>query len=78
VPGIALAIYGAFFAIAFGGRTWLQYRRTGDHGFRGFSGRIGSVEWLGGVFLAVAALLTVYSFAQYLYRNRRLFYDRAQ
>jgi protein-S-isoprenylcysteine O-methyltransferase Ste14 len=58
VPGIALAIYGAFFAIAFGGRTWLQYRRTGDHGLRGFSGRIGSVEWFGGVFLAVAALLT--------------------
>jgi CDP-diacylglycerol--glycerol-3-phosphate 3-phosphatidyltransferase len=30
------------------------------------------------VTLAVAALLTVYSFGLYLYRNRRLFYDRAQ
>jgi phosphatidylglycerophosphate synthase len=28
--------------------------------------------------LAVAAALTVYSFAVYLYRNRRLFSDRAQ
>jgi hypothetical protein len=30
------------------------------------------------VTLAVAALLTVYSFVLYLYRNRRLFSDQAQ
>jgi protein-S-isoprenylcysteine O-methyltransferase Ste14 len=58
VPGTALAIYVTFFAVAFGWRAWLQYRRTGDHGLRGFSGRTGSVEWFGGVFLVVAALLT--------------------
>lgn len=33
----ALATYLAFLAVAFGWRSWLQYRRTGDFGFRGFS-----------------------------------------
>src|SRR5262249_29633736 len=35
--GFALAVYVAFLAVAFGWRSWLQYRRTGDFGFRGFS-----------------------------------------
>lgn len=26
-------MYVAFFAVALRGRAWLQYRRTGDHGF---------------------------------------------
>jgi len=34
---LALAAYLAFLAVAFGWRSWLQYRRTGDFGFRGFS-----------------------------------------
>src|SRR5512134_1040594 len=34
---LALAFYGVFVAVAFGWRSWLQYRRTGDLGFRGFS-----------------------------------------
>ena len=58
MPGIALTMYVSFFAVAFGWRTWLQYRRTGDHGFRGFSGRRGSVEWFVGFFLAVGVTLT--------------------
>jgi protein-S-isoprenylcysteine O-methyltransferase Ste14 len=33
----ALAVYVLFLAVAFGWRSWLQYRRTGDLGFRGFS-----------------------------------------
>ena len=33
----ALAVYALFLAVAFGWRSWLQYRRTGDLGFRGFS-----------------------------------------
>ena len=33
----ALAVYLLFLAVAFGWRSWLQYRRTGDLGFRGFS-----------------------------------------
>lgn len=37
VPALALIAYLAFAAVAFGWRTWLQVRRTGDTGFRGFS-----------------------------------------
>ena len=58
MPGLALAIYVAFFAVAFGWRSWLQYRRTGDHGFRGLSSRTGSVEWAGGFLVAAGAILT--------------------
>lgn len=45
----ALVLYIAFLGVAFGWRGWLQHRRTGDHGFRGFSGRTSRVEWLAGV-----------------------------
>ena len=45
MPGIALGAYVAFILVAFGWRTWLHYRRTGDSGFRGFSGAPGSLEW---------------------------------
>jgi len=58
VPGIALGIYVAFFAVGLGWRAWLQYRRTGDHGLRGFPGRHGSVERFVGLFLVVGAALT--------------------
>jgi protein-S-isoprenylcysteine O-methyltransferase Ste14 len=58
VPGIALGIYVAFFAVGLGWRAWLQYRRTGDHGLRALSGRRGSVEWFVGFFLLVGATLT--------------------
>lgn len=54
---VALVLFGIYFAIAFGWRTWLQYRATGDSGFRGISGRPGTVEWIGGV-LFVLALAT--------------------
>lgn len=43
-----------FAALAFGWRSWLQWRRTGSTGFKGISGRLGSAEWFGGVLLAVA------------------------
>jgi protein-S-isoprenylcysteine O-methyltransferase Ste14 len=58
VPGIALGIYVAFFAIGLGWRAWLQYRRTGDHGLRALAGQRGSVEWFVGFFLVVGATLT--------------------
>ena len=51
---VALVLVGVYFSIAFGLRTWLQYRRTGDTGFRGLSGRVGSAEWWGGVLFIVA------------------------
>jgi len=56
VPRLALALYVAFLLAAFVWRAWEQYRRTGDHGFRGLSGRPGSAEWLGGALLVVALI----------------------
>ena len=37
---------------AFGGRALLQWKRTGSTGFRGLSGRPGSLAWLGGIALS--------------------------
>lgn len=54
---IALALYLAYLAIAFGLRTWLLYRRTGTTGFHGLTGPLGSPGWWGGVGF-IAALLT--------------------
>lgn len=53
---IGLVLFGVYLAVAFGLRTWLQYRRTGDSGFRGLSGRIGSSEWWGGVLFVVSLI----------------------
>ena len=50
----ALALFGVYLLIAFGLRTWLQVRATGDTGFRGISGRPGSPEWWAGVLFVVA------------------------
>ena len=57
MPEIAIALYVAFLLLAFGWRTWLQWRRTGASGFHGISGRPGSAEWLGGVLFVVALVL---------------------
>ena len=40
----ALAVYALYLGVGFGLRTWVQWRRTGDTGWRGISassGRIG-------------------------------------
>lgn len=57
MPRVALALYIAFILVGFGWRTWLQYRRTGDHGVRGLSGKPGSIEWLAGVMFVGGAFL---------------------
>ena len=44
MPELALALYLVFLAIAFGWRSWLQWRRTGDLGFRGLSRSASAVE----------------------------------
>jgi protein-S-isoprenylcysteine O-methyltransferase Ste14 len=51
---LALAFYTLYLALAFGFRTWLQLRRTGESGFKGVSGRPGSLEWTAGVLFIVA------------------------
>lgn len=57
MPRLALVSYGLYLALAFGARILLQLRRTGSTGFKGVSGRIGSAEWLAGVFFVVALLI---------------------
>ena len=51
---LGLGLFAVYMAVAFGLRTWLQYRRTGNSGFRGISGRTGSLEWWGGILFVVA------------------------
>ena len=51
---LALTLFVLYVALAFGARTVLQLRRTGSTGFKGFRGRPGSAEWLGGMLFVVA------------------------
>ena len=53
---LVLALYGFWLLSAFGVRTLIQRRRTGDSGFRGLSGTPGSASWWAGVLFAVALL----------------------
>ncbi|HWC68015.1 MAG TPA: isoprenylcysteine carboxylmethyltransferase family protein [Acidimicrobiales bacterium] len=55
----ALILYALWFALAFGLRTVMALRSTGDSGFRGISGRPLSLEWSAGVLFAVALLVGV-------------------
>jgi len=51
---VALVSYAVYIAVTFGLRAWLMMRRTGSTGFKGVSGRPGSIEWWGGVLFVVA------------------------
>lgn len=53
----ALALFAVYLTLGFVLRSVLQYRATGDTGFRGISGTVGSPRWWAGV-LFVLALLT--------------------
>jgi protein-S-isoprenylcysteine O-methyltransferase Ste14 len=59
MPKLGLTLYLGFLAVAFGWRTWIQYRRTGDHGFRGLAQPVGSVAWYGGVALVIGVSTAV-------------------
>src|SRR5262245_20187454 len=60
MPGTALALYLVFVVIAFGWRTVVQIRRTGDHGFRAFHAGASALERIaGGGFTLGAVLLFV-------------------
>jgi protein-S-isoprenylcysteine O-methyltransferase Ste14 len=56
MAGVALAMYVLFALLAFGGRAWLQVRRTGDHGFRGLSGPLLSSAGVGGFLLSAGGI----------------------
>jgi len=49
---LALVLYALLLVVAVGLRMLLQVRRTGSTGFKGISGRPGSVDWWGGVLFA--------------------------
>jgi protein-S-isoprenylcysteine O-methyltransferase Ste14 len=53
----ALVLYLLFALLSFGWRAWLQFRRTGDHGFRGFSGPLLSIAAVGGFLFAAGAVI---------------------
>ena len=55
----ALGLYALYGALAFGLRSWLQLRRTGETGFKGISGRPGSLEWTAGLLFAIAIAVGV-------------------
>jgi protein-S-isoprenylcysteine O-methyltransferase Ste14 len=59
VAGVALVLWGLYGALAFVLPVARQLSRTGDTGFKGVSGKPGSVEWLGGVGLVLAIALGV-------------------
>lgn len=56
MAGLALALYLVYLALAFGLRAWLQWRRSGDHGFR-FGGFAASAAERAGALLFVVALV---------------------
>lgn len=56
MPRTALLLLVVYLVLAFGLRSWLQWRATGSTGFRGVSGAPGSAEWWGGVLFAAALL----------------------
>jgi protein-S-isoprenylcysteine O-methyltransferase Ste14 len=56
---VALALLAAFGLLGFIWRAWLQHRRTGSTGFRGISGRIGSVERVAGLGFVMALVVAV-------------------
>jgi protein-S-isoprenylcysteine O-methyltransferase Ste14 len=57
MPVIALVLFAVFAILGFGWRSWVQRRRTGSTGFKGISGRPGSVEWWAGVGFVIALVL---------------------
>jgi len=59
MPVAALVVYAVWFALTFGLRTCIQWRRTGSSGFKGFGGRPGSLEWIAGVLFTVALVVGV-------------------
>jgi protein-S-isoprenylcysteine O-methyltransferase Ste14 len=49
MPELALVFYSIYLALAFLGRILIHLKRTGNTGIKGLSGRVGSLEWVGGV-----------------------------
>lgn len=59
MAGWALLFVAVYLLLVFGVRSVAQRARTGSTGFKGISGHVGSVEWIGGVTMIVAVALGV-------------------
>ena len=59
MAAVALTSYAVYLGLAFGLRTAMQLRRSGDSGFRGIGGAVGSPEWIAGVLFALAVIVGV-------------------
>jgi protein-S-isoprenylcysteine O-methyltransferase Ste14 len=59
VAELALGLYALYLGLAFGLRSFLQWRATGSTGFVGIGGRPGSADWAAGVLFTVALVLGV-------------------
>jgi protein-S-isoprenylcysteine O-methyltransferase Ste14 len=55
----ALVLYVIWFLLAFGLRTLIQLRRTGESGFKGLGGSPGSLEWVAGVLFTLSLAIGV-------------------
>ena len=53
----ALVLYVLALVVLFGGRSWVQHRRTGSAGFHGISGTPADAGWWGGVLFVVAMVV---------------------
>lgn len=56
---LALALYALYLALAFGLRGWLQWRRTGDAGFRFGAFAASPAERAGGILFVLALVLAL-------------------
>jgi protein-S-isoprenylcysteine O-methyltransferase Ste14 len=56
---VALVGWLVFLAVGAGWRSWLQWRLTGDHGFRGLAAPLGSPESLASAAMVVGAIVSV-------------------
>ena len=61
MPMAALALFFVFALLGFGWRSWEQRRRTGSTGFKGVSGRPGSIEWCAGVGFIVSMAVAFFA-----------------
>jgi protein-S-isoprenylcysteine O-methyltransferase Ste14 len=59
MPTAALWLWSIYGLLGFVLRVAIQLQRTGDTGLRGVTGRVGSVEWLGGVGFVAAIVIGV-------------------
>ena len=59
MPRLALGICLLWFVSLFVARTWVQLRRTGKTGMKGFHGAPGSLPWLAGVSASAGLVLLV-------------------